>query len=246
MTNFVEYLTDVIGNNYLGVKMPEGVIDKHLTQLKGILSEEDYVKFTDNQKKRDNGYHLTVMSVAEFNGITKKMGMDKFVSSLQQIFKYEIDDLKMLGVGTAKKSTNQTYFVVCQSDKLDAVRDFYGLDEKDFHVTIGFHWKDVFGVRKNVVLDEKSLFLDTLKQEYMNKKNFDFVKSISNYDMDKNAQIIPVTLDDNHLKVKCDGYFLVLSYIESTNELRITNKFEIEGQGPNRLTQFEIDKIFSL
>ena len=90
------------------------------------------------------------------------------------------------------------------------------------------------------------MFIDVLKQEYLNKKNFDFIKGISNYDMGNNAQIIPVTLDDNHLKVKCDGYFLVLSYIESTNELRITNKFEIEGQGPGRLTQFEIDKIFSI
>ena len=246
MINYVGYLKDVIGNNYLGIKIPNGVIDPFLEELKDFIPEDEYGTYLGNQQERDNGYHITVMGVSEFNKLNDKMGMDKFVSSLQSVFNYEIDDLKMLGIGSAKKSTNQTFFIVCQSDKLDAIRDFYELDEKDFHVTIGFKWKDVFGVRKNIVLDKKSLFLDTLKQEYLNKKNFDFIKGINNYDLDKNDQVIPVTLDDKHLKVKCGGYFLVISYIDSISELRITNKFEIEGQGPNRLTQFEIDKIFSL
>ena len=81
------------------------------------------------------------------------MGVDKFINSLEPIFHYEIDDLNMLGVGSAKKETNAAYFIVCESDKLDAIRIRFGLPKQDFHVTIGFNPKDVFGVRKNQLLN---------------------------------------------------------------------------------------------
>lgn len=247
MIHYVGYLKDRIGNNYLGIKMPNGEVERFLEELKGFLSEEDFKIFTDNQKKRDNGgYHITVMSVPEFNKLNNDMGMDKFVSSLQSIFKYDIDDLKMMGIGTAEKSTNKTFFVVCRSEKLDAIRDYYGLSEKDFHITIGFKWKDVFGVRKNVVIKKESVFLDVLKQKYVNKQNFDFVKDISNFDLDKNSQIIPVKLSDTSLKVKCNGYYLDISYIDSFNELRITSKYPIDGHGLPRMSTYEINKKLSI
>ena len=225
MIHYIDYIKDRIGNNYLGIKIPNGVVQPFLDEMKKFLSEDEFETFVDNQGKRDNGaYHLTLMSVMEYNKLTDSMGLDKFVSSLQQVFKYDIDDLKMMGVGTAEKSTNKAFFIVCQSDKLDAVRDFYGLSEKDFHVTIGFKWKDVFGVRKNVVIKKESIFTDVLKQKYLNKRNFDFIKNISNYNLDKNSQIIPVRLTDTYVKVKCDGYYLDISYIDDFNELRITSK----------------------
>jgi hypothetical protein len=77
---------------------------------------------------------------------------DKFINSLEPIFKYEIDDLEMLGIGTASKGDNTTYFIVCNSDKLDAVRTRCELPKFDFHVTLGFNLKDVFSVRKNEVI----------------------------------------------------------------------------------------------
>ena len=247
MIHYVGYLKDRIGNNYLGIKIPNGVVDKFLEELKGFLPEDEFKVFTDNQKKRDNGgYHLTVMSVPEFNKLNDSMGMDKFVSSLQSIFKYDIDDLKMLGIGTAEKSTNKAFFIVCKSDKLDAIRDFYNLSEKDFHITIGFKWKDVFGVRKNVVLKKETIFLDVLKQKYVNKQNFDFVKDLSNFDLNKNSQIIPVKLSDSSLKVKCDGYYLDISYIDDFNELRVVSKYPIDGHGLPRMSTYIINKKLSI
>jgi sulfatase maturation enzyme AslB (radical SAM superfamily) len=67
---------------------------------------------------------------------------------------YEIDDLEMLGVGTAAKGDNRTYFIVCNSDKLDAVRTRFGLGNQDFHTTLGFKDKDVFGVPKNKIIEK--------------------------------------------------------------------------------------------
>jgi hypothetical protein len=59
----------------------------------------------------------------------------------------------MRGVGTATKSGNTTYFIVCKSDKLDAIRSRYDIPKFDFHVTLAFNPKDVFGVPKNKVID---------------------------------------------------------------------------------------------
>ena len=89
----------------------------------------------------------------DYNKLAEEWGMDKFINSLEPVFHYEIDDLEMLGVGKAIKEPNVAYFIVCNSDKLDAVRTRFDLPKQDFHVTIGFKDKDVFGVRKNELLN---------------------------------------------------------------------------------------------
>lgn len=243
MTYYVDYIKDSIGNNYLGIKIPNDIVTPFLDQMKKFLSEEEYEIFTDNQKKRDKGsYHMTLISVMEFNKLNNKFGMDKFVESLQYIFKYDIDDIKMKGVGMAEKSSNKAFFIVCESEKLNAIRDYYELPEKDLHITIGFKWKDVFDVRKNVVLKKENTFLSVLKQKYLENNNFDFIKELSNFDLDKNSQIIPVRITDTYIKVKCDGKYLDISYIDISNELRIITKYDIEGYGLPRLTIYDINK----
>jgi len=154
MIYYVSYLKDRLGNNYLGINIPHEIVDTYLTKLEGILSEEDYQLFTRNQQTRDSGkYHITVINVMDYNRLSKEMGVDKFINSLELVFDYDIDDLEMLGIGTAAKDTNTTYFIVCKSDKLDAIRTRYELPKHDFHITLGFNPKDVFLVRKNKVID---------------------------------------------------------------------------------------------
>jgi hypothetical protein len=85
----------------------------------------------------------------DYGRLTKAMGMDKFVEAIQHVLEYEIDDLQMLGVGKAESKGNTSYFIVCESDKLDAVRTRFELTKQDFHITIGFDKKDVFGVVKD-------------------------------------------------------------------------------------------------
>jgi len=88
----------------------------------------------------------------DYNRLSKQIGVDKFINSLEPIFHYEIDDLEIKGIGTATKETNTAYFIVCESEKLSAIRSRFELPEHDFHVTLGFNPKDVFGVRKNEVI----------------------------------------------------------------------------------------------
>ena len=154
MTYKLTYLKDKIGNNYVGINIPEDVVEPHLEKLKEILGEEDFEIFTQNQKTRDHGhYHITVINVMDCNRLSKEMGIANFVKSVELAFEYPVEDLEMLGVGMASKNDNKAYFIVCQSDSLDAVRTRFNLTKQDFHVTLGFNPKDVFGVPKNLVID---------------------------------------------------------------------------------------------
>jgi hypothetical protein len=157
MEKRIEHVKDVNGQNYLAIKIEKSdidkssnSIDKFLIDLKSRIDEEEFELYTDNQEKRDKGeYHITVISVMDYGRLTKAMGMDKFVTALQPVLEYVIDDIDMLGVGKAEGKGNTTYFVVCESDKLGAVRTRFELPKQDFHITIGFDKKDVFGVVKD-------------------------------------------------------------------------------------------------
>lgn len=245
MINYVTYIKDTIGNNYLGIKMDKGIVEPFLKQLKDIIGDSDYEEFTNNQQNRDRGsYHITVINVMDYNRLTKQIGMDKFVSSLDSVFKYEIDDLKMLGIGTAERNGNRAYFIVCSSDKLDAIRNRYGLPNQDFHVTLGFKHKDVFGVRKNEVIKKEGKFLKLLKEQFYKNDNWNFVKKIENFQLDPNSEIIPVEITDNFLKVKCDGHYMDIGYLEDGEKFWIMTRYPIEEDLP-RMSETEIAKILN-
>lgn len=243
MTFYITHLKDVLGNNYLGLDIPVSVVQPHLNELRDILCEDDYVKFTKNQIKRDGGhYHITVINVADYNRLSKHMGIDKFVNSLDPILKYPIDDLKLLGVGRAQKNENTSFFIVCDSAKLEAIRNRYELQKQDFHVTLGFNFRDVFGVPKNELFKKEGKFIQLLRTEFYKKENWNFIKEISNYELDPKAEIIPVKLTDTYLKVKCEGYYLDIGYQEDGDCLRIYTKYSVDEDLP-RLSETEISRI---
>jgi hypothetical protein len=241
MIYYLQYLKDSIGNNYIGIQMPNGTVEPFLNELKEIIGEDDYNKFTENQIKRDSGhYHITVINVMEYNALSKSMGIDKFVNSLEPIFKYEIDDLKMMGVGTAAKNENRAYFIVCQSDKLEAIRDRYELPKQDFHITLAFKFKDIFGVRKNEVLEKDSKFLKLLSIEYYKNDNWNFIKQIENFNLSKDDELIPVVIYDNRIKFKCGSYFTEIGLLDD-ERFWVIAQYPLDKELP-RLSETEISK----
>lgn len=197
MNFYPQYLRDVFNNYYIGLSIPEYEIEPFLNDLKDILGEDDYETYTKLQQDRDHGkFHITLINVMDYERLMKTMGIDTFVNSLDSIFKYEIDDVKFLGMGTATKGTNQTYFIVVKSDKLKDIRDRYNLPEHDFHVTIGYKFKDVFGVPKNTVMKKENIeFLKNLKNlYYTNNEKFDFLKKIQSFAYDKDEPIVAIEI----------------------------------------------------
>ena len=244
MNYFLNYIKDSIGNNYLGISISPEMVQSFLNELKEIIGEDDFNVYTNNQKNRDHGsYHITVINVMDYNKISKEMGMDKFINSLEPIFKYEIDDLKLMGIGTAAKNENRAYFIVCESEKLEAIRSRYNLPKHDFHITLGFKWKDVFGVPKNQVISKDHKFLKLLKIEYYKKDNWNFLRNIGNFEVSKEAEIIPVVLKENRLTIKCDGYYMDIGLLDD-ERFWIMTKYPVDKELP-RISETEIAKIFN-
>lgn len=225
MAKYIEHIKDSLGNNYLGIKIQESEISSYLEELKGILGD-DFDEWTGYQKQRDGGkYHITVINVMDYNSLSKSLGIDKFVLSLDKIFKWEIDDLRLMGIGSATKNENTAYFIVCKSDKLNRLRETYGLKEHHFHITLAFKWKDVFGVPKNNVLEKKSKFIQLLKKEWIESENFNFIKKCQNYDLDPTLEIIPISISDDFLKVKV-GEFVMDIGLYDNNKFRVFTKYK--------------------
>ena len=244
MIHKIEYITDVVGNNYLGIDIPVNTIQPFLKDFREIVGEDDYNTYTKLQQERDHGkYHITVINVMEYNKLSNELGMDKFINSLEKILEYPIDDLKMLGVGTANRNENRAYYIVCKSDKLNAVRQRYGLEPRDLHVTLGFLYKDIFGVRKNEVMKKNGRFLKLLSQEFYNNENWNFIKKIGNFDLDVKSDLIPVALDKSKMKFKCDGYFIDITFLEDGEKFWVVAKYPINKDLP-RLPETNIYKLF--
>ena len=90
MTYYLTYLKDTIGNNYVGINIPEAIVEPHLEKLKEILGEEDFQIFTQNQKMRDHGhYHITVINVMDCNRLSKEMVWLTLLSRLNLLLNFQ-------------------------------------------------------------------------------------------------------------------------------------------------------------
>jgi hypothetical protein len=242
MINYLTYIKDIAGNNYIGLKIDPNLISNFLKELESVLGESDFEEFTNYQKQRDKGsYHITVINVMDYNKLSKEIGPDKFINSLEPIFKYPIDDLKMLGIGTAEKAGNRTYFIVCKSDKLESIRKTFNLQQHDFHITIGFKHKDIFGVRKNEVMKKESRFLQLLRSEFLKRENFEFIKKIENWDESPDDDIIPISITDDFLKVKVRDNLMDIG-LSDDGKLTLFTKYKDESDS-KRIPTTEIINI---
>jgi len=232
MTGRVEYLKDVLGNNYLGISVYPTEINPFLDKLKNILGDE-YQTYVNLQQTRDRGkHHITVINVEEYNRLSGQMGMDKFINSLELIFNYEVDDMKLMGVGKAERAGNVAYFVPVKSEKLAAIRKRFELDEKDFHITLGFKWKDVHGVPKRDVIKETDDFIKKLSDLYFrNNESFDFLKELDNFEGDEDSEIEPIKIEKTYATFRngLNNYFTV-SLIE--NSMRISCQWQDSESKP--------------
>lgn len=239
----VIYLKDKLGLNYLGIKVPNNLVNPFLDKLKDYLGDK-FDEYTSNQKIRDNeGYHITIINVQEYNTVSKEIGIDKFINSLDPILKSNINDVKFLGLGSASKNENTSYFVVCKSELLDEVRRIFNLDPKDFHITLGFKHKDVHGVRKNQLLKINEPFLMKLKKAYYKEgETFEFVKGIKNFDYDFFKLIEPIKINDTTADFRCGqvDYFSV-SLVD--DKFLITSKWQDTERHPI-LSDVVINKKF--
>lgn len=222
MIQYIQYLKDSFNNNFLGIKIFETQIEPYMDRLSVILGDQFEV-YTKNKDILDRGeFFIEVISVFEYDRLVDELGMDNFINSLESVFDYGIDDLRYLGLGKAELSPNVSYFIVVKSDKLDEIRDKYDLEKTDFHITLGFKWKDVKGVSKSEILKEKSEFIQLLSDNFYNHdETFEFIKNIDNFTGDTELEIEPIKIQETSatFRVGRNMYFTVTLV---DNKLRIS------------------------
>lgn len=243
MVYYNQYLKDVLDNNYVGISINKSAISNFLTRLKEYLGEELFHEYTTLKKDRDGeSYHLTVVNPIEYNNYLKNSNISNINNQLERVFDYEIDDLKFKGVGTASRNENTAYFIVCESDKLKAIRNSLGLGDKDFHITLGFKFKDVHGVRKNETIDLDNKFIGKLKRNFYKEGNWNFIKDIKNFDNNLNSEIIPISINKSSVKFLVDDTIIIISLLD--DEFGVSAEFKNKNK-VSRLPQTEILKILN-
>ncbi len=209
----IEYIKDITNNNFLGINIYPEFVHSYLERMKTILGDEfeEYIKY---QQDRDLGkHHCTVFNVSDLNKITKDTTKIPLINDLLEV---NINDFVPMGLGTIERQGNKTYFIVIRSSQLQEIRKSFNLDEIDFHVTLGFKYKDVNGLRKNVVLSDSDPFIGCLKQYYLDYNScFNFCKELEGYKFDLNKDIYCTKITDIYAEFKVG------------NEEGIVNRFVI-------------------
>ncbi len=147
----VVYLNDCIGQQYVGVKFTKDEMDYILKLWFSVFHQEvdisKIITCSNNHDERDGEYyHITLINVMEFNSIKKTTSLE----NIEKIFLTIIDDITFKGIGKSIKKGNEAHFVVVNSIQLNSIREAFGLERRDLHITLGFDKKDVFGVSKGV------------------------------------------------------------------------------------------------
>jgi len=153
MNRNLTYINDILGSKYLAItldKTVDTILSDFLESFKSIAGEDKFNIFVANQELRDlrpddnHTHHITVVNVMELPKVNTLL--------LAELITEPIDDLNMIGIGTAvdDKSNNEAFFIVCASDKCNAIRELLGLKQRDLHITIGFNEKDVFNHSKGI------------------------------------------------------------------------------------------------
>lgn len=231
----LEYIKDIANLNYVGVNIYADAVYPFLEKMKSYLGD-NYDEYVKNQQDRDrNHYHCTVFNVAELNQIISQDINNANI--LHQIMAdIEFDDFQMLGLGSAQKNENKAYFVVCRSQLIQELRRRFNLPEKDLHITLGFKWRDVFGVRKNNILADKEPFLDELYKYYKDfDTSFDFIKMIDGYDYDLSKSIFCTKIKPTYAEFRIGNEHGVSNYITIAligNKLTIACKWENSEEIP--------------
>lgn len=136
---YASRLTDNSGLVYIGYEIDKTLIVKYLKNMQAHLGNEKFHTFRANQIKRDHSsFHITLINPYEYPDIES---ID--ISALPSV------SFSFKGLGHGQKLKDSTYFIVASSNEAQTIRKGFGLKEKDFHITLGFDTKDVFGIDKS-------------------------------------------------------------------------------------------------
>lgn len=155
----LEVIKDIIGQPYVAIvfsssRENNGFILSYLDKLKQYLIKdksylkEEYDLLLSNKYNRD-GYghwHITVFNSMECKKFPYLLLYDGVEINTPNV---------ICGIGTiSKKMTEksefmETYFIILENKELDDLARIHELEKRNYHITLGFHPKDLFHAPKD-------------------------------------------------------------------------------------------------
>ncbi len=232
--------------------------NNHLSELyfTFLAKCKDWNLYELNKQYRDGEEsHITVFSVADVGFIIKKLGEVAAASYFENLVNINVNDLTFEGIGTSSKDGNETYYIVCKSYTLNATRNHLGMANKDYHITLGFNKKDVFGVDKSIVkytindvtLKEKFKVLDEINNTAEYLSNLNKWPNIDGEPVDT-ENLDFVSIDDDTVIIVAGGDWqepTIIKIKNINNELTITDSYKSDDY-PNILSYDDIVKILDI
>lgn len=141
--------------NVLAMNIPYSPIKK----IRSKINKELKLKLIFNKTWKILGEaHITVITPPEYNSIQKYISISE-INNIARINRIQSSDLQVLGIGSAKNSESETFFVLVRSRNLIKIREevfqFIKRKNKNFtysvfdpywyfpHITVGFTKKDL-------------------------------------------------------------------------------------------------------
>ena len=144
----ISKLVDNQGQPYIGALVSRADLLPYLVDLAQRLGDE-YASYRALQSARDHQqFHITLISSSEYQ-LADKFLLTKVVFGTMDDHISTQVNVTLLGLGEVKSEDKKTFFVVAQSHDAQFIRQQLLLNNKDFHVTLGFSPSDIYGVKKD-------------------------------------------------------------------------------------------------
>jgi hypothetical protein len=228
----LSYILDSVGNRYIGFDIPITVVEPFLVEMANDIENNNiYNEYIEYKSKRDgeHKYHITVINAFDTKKLTESTN---FIELQENLFDTEYT-ISLIGLGKVNKNENEAYFIVVKCEGISLLQKYFGLTPTDLHITIGFKFKDVFGVRKNETLKSKSNFSRMLRRNYFDfNETMNFVKVIDGYDYDQNAFIETIKIYDTYAIYRIANSNSYFQVSDINGNLTISGKWESGKQLP--------------
>jgi len=144
----VTQLKDNQGQEYLGAIVSRAELSPYLVELEQVLGDR-FQQYRALQAARDHQlFHMTLLNPNEYQLADKALVEKLLATDFNSNFSSQLN-VTLLGLGKVERDDKQTYFVVAQSNDAQLIRQRFLLKNKDFHVTLGFNPRDIYGVKKD-------------------------------------------------------------------------------------------------
>ena len=137
MRKKIEILFDIYRHPYLGLRFYPYELEEALNCFRQLVGKEDFEIYSHYRQLRDgDNYHITFAPRFEYEQLGSVEGI--------------VVEVKFQGIGKIEQEKKTTFFIIAQSEDLNQIRRQAGLEPKDFHLTLGFNPKDIYGVSKGI------------------------------------------------------------------------------------------------